>query len=180
MPHSQHSILITPTDQSKETPLNCQRKFLLERVFEHRPKLLLGIYAHTPTAAGRYHKRNSTSDGCCGLLSPPGAKLLHLQQENMSDPMLPPPTCEKAKKPVPWLLLVRPPSLPFSKAMLVSINKLWCLLRPPDEPVKAIEAMPPERALPRLSPPELVTVLAVPWELPPRLQPLLMRFISPP
>ena len=64
--------------------------------------------------------------------------------------------------------------------MLVSISKLWCLLRPPDEPVKAMEAMPPERALPRLSAPELVTVLAVPWELLPRLQPLLMRFISPP
>ena len=46
--------------------------------------------------------------------------------------------------------------------MLVSISRFWCLLRPPEEEVKAIEAMPPERALARLSAPELVTVLSVP------------------
>lgn len=63
--------------------------------------------------------------------------------------------------------------------MLVSISRFWWRLRPPDDPVKAMDAIPPERALPRLSAPELVTVLAVPWELP-RLQPLLILFIKPP
>lgn len=90
-------------------------------------------------------------------------------------------TCEKAKKPVPWLRLVRPPaSLPCSKAMLVSMSRFLCLLRPPEEPVKATDPTP-DLALPRLSAPELVTVLPwEPWELPPRFQPLLILFISPP
>lgn len=64
--------------------------------------------------------------------------------------------------------------------MLVSMSRFLFLLRDPDEPVNAMEPMPPDRALPRLSAPELLIVLPDPWELLPRFQPLLILFISPP
>lgn len=56
-------------------------------------------------------------------------------------------TWENAKKPVPWLRLVAPPSLSL-KAILVSITMFLCLPMPPEEEVKAMLPAGPDRELP--------------------------------